>query len=512
MKTSITILLLIYALISTSNFSQSKSNSNFSGTLVSKTLQNVKYQAQQLSKMQKWQQPSYFRGFNIGLWCSDSDCEKTQQDITALKNSGANLAQIGVYGVGFRYPQYPYASNPEGIEWITRMVNYCRNAKIQYVIAVRVGPGRLDVSDDQTSTVWVKDNTYQAQMYGKMLKEIAEAFLPDTLFVGLNLTVEPNPFGSTYLSPAELKQTLIENQVDLYKMYKTWIDSVRKVAPKLPLIVQSAQFSNPEYWGDPVLIKKQYDPYIVYDFHTYEPFDDFTHYPSINGATYPATAWNETLQDDVLWDSTFYANVVFAKVKAFQQTYNVPIFVGEFGIFHPQNNGAKYLKDIYEIAINNKWHFALWTWRANGSTGKIYFDYERFDEVASGENYWSTVKSFFSDTNTSVNNNSNYPDRFKLYQNYPNPFNPTTKIKYSIPRSRGNGLSANYKQQVVLKVYDILGKEVVTLVNKRQSTGYYEIEFGSSPLPSGVYLYRLQVSGANNSKEFVQTKKMILLR
>ena len=113
---------------------------------------------------------------------------------------------------------------------------------------------------------------------------------------------------------------------------------------------------------------------------------------------------------------------------------------------------------------------------------------------------------------TDVEEKDNIPIEYALYQNYPNPFNPTTKIKYSIPQSSGIGSSADFKQQVLLKVYDILGKEVVTLVNKRQSAGYYEIEFGTSSLPSAVYLYRLQVSGASNSKEFVQTKKMILLR
>jgi len=97
------------------------------------------------------------------------------------------------------------------------------------------------------------------------------------------------------------------------------------------------------------------------------------------------------------------------------------------------------------------------------------------------------------------NNNTSF--NYSLYQNYPNPFNPSTVISYQLPVSG----------QVTLKVYDVLGNEVATLVNEYQNTGSYEIEFsvGTSrrlPLTSGVYYYQLR-SGA-----FIQTKKMILLR
>ncbi|AFH50712.1 5'-Nucleotidase domain protein [Ignavibacterium album JCM 16511] len=92
------------------------------------------------------------------------------------------------------------------------------------------------------------------------------------------------------------------------------------------------------------------------------------------------------------------------------------------------------------------------------------------------------------------------PKEFKLEQNYPNPFNPTTRIRYSIPNV-GTGLALS-----TLKVYDILGNEVVTLVNEEKPAGYYEIEFNATELSSGVYFYRLQ------SGNFTQTKKMILMR
>ncbi len=100
---------------------------------------------------------------------------------------------------------------------------------------------------------------------------------------------------------------------------------------------------------------------------------------------------------------------------------------------------------------------------------------------------------------------------FNLEQNFPNPFNPTTKIKYTIPvetlRSAEGGTSL---QNVTLKVYDILGNEVATLVDEEQPAGEYEVEFSVNQsevsLPSGIYFYRLIVG------IFIDTKKMCILK
>ncbi len=90
---------------------------------------------------------------------------------------------------------------------------------------------------------------------------------------------------------------------------------------------------------------------------------------------------------------------------------------------------------------------------------------------------------------------------FNLEQNFPNPFNPSTIINYSIPTNRKSEMA-----NTTLKIYDILGSEVATLVNEEQTPGNYHIEFDASNLSSGLYFYKLQ------SGEFSQSKKMILLR
>ncbi|MEP7145631.1 MAG: YCF48-related protein, partial [bacterium] len=95
-----------------------------------------------------------------------------------------------------------------------------------------------------------------------------------------------------------------------------------------------------------------------------------------------------------------------------------------------------------------------------------------------------------------ITQNNSLSTDFLLFQNYPNPFNPSTKIQYSLPNN----------SYVTLKVYNIIGREMQTLVSKEQRSGNYEIEFSGNNLPSGVYFYRLEASN------FVQTKRMVLIK
>jgi hypothetical protein len=113
---------------------------------------------------------------------------------------------------------------------------------------------------------------------------------------------------------------------------------------------------------------------------------------------------------------------------------------------------------------------------------------------------------FVEDPVTGIEDEEITVEEFKLYQNYPNPFNPTTKIKYSIP-SNVKGETSN----VSLKVYDVLGNKIATLVNEEIPSGEYEVEFSAiggdgSGLASGLYFYQL------STKEFIDTKKMMLLK
>ena len=135
-------------------------------------------------------------------------------------------------------------------------------------------------------------------------------------------------------------------------------------------------------------------------------------------------------------------------------------------------------------------------WR-NSATGNPYtklfaiVNNISFEITDSSGHYVDTIM-----TSTSEPSNEIHPANFILYQNYPNPFNPVTNISYELRVT-------NY---VSLRIFDIAGKEVQTLVNKKQNAGYYSVEWDASGYSSGVYFYKLE------TENFIDTKRMILLK
>jgi hypothetical protein len=116
---------------------------------------------------------------------------------------------------------------------------------------------------------------------------------------------------------------------------------------------------------------------------------------------------------------------------------------------------------------------------------------------AYGSSDWSAEGRFRTGQDVTVaERNGAVPNEFALSQNYPNPFNPATKIEFALPQS----------SLTTLKVYDLLGRELATLVQDDLAPGRYVVEFDGRDLPSGVYIYRLMANGS------VQSRKMQLLR
>jgi hypothetical protein len=117
--------------------------------------------------------------------------------------------------------------------------------------------------------------------------------------------------------------------------------------------------------------------------------------------------------------------------------------------------------------------------------------------IYSGEySYWSATFSLYVYPTGILEISTTIPTEFVLHQNYPNPFNPSTTIKFDLPRT----------SEVSLKIFNILGEEVATLVSENLSAGSYSYEWDGLNLPSGLYLYRLE------AEKFVESKKMILMK
>jgi hypothetical protein len=123
--------------------------------------------------------------------------------------------------------------------------------------------------------------------------------------------------------------------------------------------------------------------------------------------------------------------------------------------------------------------------------------------------YQSETINYNDLTPVKVNDETKIPLNFNLEQNFPNPFNPATTIRFTISPARTKFYAGGDLRFTILKVYDVLGNEVATLVNEESAiggAGNYEVVFNASSLPSGVYFYQLR------SGNYIKTKKMILLQ
>jgi hypothetical protein len=248
-------------------------------------------------------------------------------------------------------------------------------------------------------------------------------------------------------------------------------------------------------------------------------------------------ALNEVIGDSIATNGKLYYHLkennyhsleridtVEGKVYRYYENPNLPqseyVFanlMGEVGdtliTFNPSSPSPAYLI-VTSIDTLNKWGF---TKLRKNFIRYAYPSFSRFSYTQDiGMDYWvstligysmyseRTIKGcvingiVYGDTTlTGIDDEENpIASEFKLEQNYPNPFNPSTVISYRLP------VTSN----VTLKVYDVLGNEIATLVNEEKPVGEYEVEFEGTGLPSGIYFYQLKAGS------FIQTKKMVLLK
>ncbi len=145
---------------------------------------------------------------------------------------------------------------------------------------------------------------------------------------------------------------------------------------------------------------------------------------------------------------------------------------------------------------NNNFHLIQNAQSVNAGTDLVLQTvFEDLDNISRPQGLGFDIGCYEFTNATSVEE-ENLPEALKLFQNYPNPFNPTTTVQYAIPQ----------KSNVTLKIYDVLGNEIATLVNEEKDRGVHTVNFDASQLASGIYIYKLQAGS------FVETKKMILMK
>ena len=172
------------------------------------------------------------------------------------------------------------------------------------------------------------------------------------------------------------------------------------------------------------------------------------------------------------------------------------------GITPAEGVEVKLIKSSSSISFNKESE-SIELINANKESDVLFtFDISRNVQV----NKKDTVEFMISDLNGMMIMKQfifNYtgPKEYSLEQNYPNPFNPGTTIRYEIP-----GQARNDNMRITLKVYDVLGRDVATLVNEEQPAGFYEVKFDAAALASGMYIYRLTAG------RFSSVKKMLLVK
>ncbi len=232
----------------------------------------------------------------------------------------------------------------------------------------------------------------------------------------------------------------------------------------------------------------------------YRSFDSGSTWHSIENGLPNTTKWNIVARKDTIF---IYAGLVYRSTdngNTWEGANNgLPNGISLSGIFWEDKYlfAASFDNRIFMTTINNiNW--------VDISDGLIVTGNANITDITKTEEY------IFASANTGIwrrplsqvvsiddlDQKNLSESHVILKQNYPNPFNPITKIKYSIPLS----------ENVQIKIYDILGNEIKTLLNDYKQAGPHETEFNASNLPSGVYFYRI-ISG-----NFLETKKMLLLR
>lgn len=191
--------------------------------------------------------------------------------------------------------------------------------------------------------------------------------------------------------------------------------------------------------------------------------------------------------------------------------YEVPLFTNRMDELQPASNGHVLFRDaqsnkpvgVRTVDPNNRWqsYFLAFDWMAldfRSDTSSTKYEYPFLDPkykwIVDVQNIGKKIAGLTKPT--SVSQDQKVPTEFKLSQNYPNPFNPTTIIQFEIPE----------KQFISLKVFDILGKEVLILLNEQKEAGHHTVSMDASFLSTGMYFYQLTAGG------FTATKKMMLVR
>jgi endoglucanase len=313
-------------------------------------------------------------------------------------------------------------------------------------------------------------------------KLISARYKNNTQVWAYDLANEPDPREGDWNDPALL----------------VWEDLAEKIAreirstdPEKPIIIESV-------YGDPSNFSTLWPidfsiPNIIYSAHFYLPHA-FTHQtlydfktPYVYPGVIEGTNWDKAMLEEQL-----------RPVKDFQMKYRVPIFIGEFSAIRwaPSNSAYVYLRDCIELFESYGWDWCYHAFREyEGWSVEMSENINDHTPTLVPNDRQQLLRSYFAKNSTSVRKKQ-VELTYRLMQNYPNPFNPSTTFSFTLPAT----------SLVLLRVYDVYGREAAVVFSGEMSAGTHKAEWSAAQFASGVYFYRLQ-AGA-----YSETKSMMLLK
>ncbi len=413
-----------------------------------------------------------------------------------------------VKGAGFDAVRLPCAwfahsdTNTSKIDsaWIARVkqvVDYCINDSLYAIINIHWDEGWLENRVDTTDSAQVNE---RQRAYWTQIANYFKDYDEHLLFASAN---EPNVNDATGMSV-------------LLSYHQTFIDAVRATGgnnSSRTLIIQgpSTDIDKTNSLMN-TMPNDQIADRLIVEVHYYSPYQ-FTLMTADASWGKMFYYWGKNYHSatDVIRNSTWgeesYLDGEFGLMKTKFVDKGIPVIIGEFGAYKRKlsppsdqalNNVSVEYYNGYVVKSAISRGIVPFYWDTNmglfnRSTG-VVLDYGVLDSIMAG----AGILTYIHDKTKSGS-----PNEFRLAQSYPNPFNPSTMINYQIP-------TTGY---VTIKVYDVLGREVGTLVNEIEVPGQYEARFDASNLPSGVYFYELQVEDpVRGTGTYHDTKKLLLLR
>ncbi len=265
--------------------------------------------------------------------------QSTAADLSVLRSWGANLAEIPVSNVYDANP--PYAFQPDNLAKLDAAVAAVEEADLYVVLTCREGPGRADFN--KSYEIWREAAAQEA--YVRMWRQLAEHYRGRAVIVGYDLMCEPHP-------DKEAEGPLGDWNV----LAKRISDAIREVDPRTPILVNSIGWGYPQRFD---VLKPTGDPRTVYEVHFYDPHY-YTHQKPGENVTYPG--FRIPWEQDLVWDKAAI-EARLAPVRAFQEKYRVPIFMGEFGCARYAPGAEQWLRDQMDLYEKYGWSWAYWAFR-----------------------------------------------------------------------------------------------------------------------------------------------------